>query len=198
MIFRIKHRWWLALIVTVLWAGGAWLLGGWTDLAGGPFPRHWQIAFGLSGGCVALAINGVLHELLKRAVGKPYIQQFQQYGLEVLDGMRWPEYVTGGLMAAVAEEPFFRGFVLRAFEQPAIGVAVAALVFAICHWLRMKYFWFWLWAMWEGILFGVLMVMTGSLLVPMIAHGLHDLAAYWLFQSLVREQTTSTPKNKAR
>jgi len=32
----------------------------------------------------------------------------------------------------------------------------------------------------------------------MIAHGLHDLAAYWLFQSLVREQTTSTPKNKAR
>ena len=88
-------------------------------------------------------------------------------------------------MAALAEEPFFRGFVLRNFDNPAAVIAVAALLFAIFHWLRSSYLGFWLWAIWEGVFFGILLVLTGSLLVPMIAHGFHDVVAYRVFQVLV-------------
>lgn len=188
MIFLIKHRWWLALIVTLIWACANWRLDAWHHLAGGPFAVPWQIVWGVGGACAALAINGVLHEILKRVSGATYLVRFQRYGDEILNGMHWPEYAVGGLMAAVAEEPFFRGVVLRQIDSPLLGIAVAAVIFALCHWVRLRYFRFWLWALWEGVLFGILMVVTGSLLVPMIAHGLHDVVAYRVFQLLLRDK----------
>ncbi len=187
MIFRIKHCWWLALLVTLVWSGFNALVGGWRQLAGDELSLVWQVVLGLVGGGSALLINGVLHEVLKRSLGHAYMAAFKRYAREILDGMAWPAYLAGGLMAALAEEPFFRGFVLRSFDHSAVGIAVAALLFAICHWLRLSYLGFWLWAMWEGIFFGILLVLTGSLLVPMIAHGLHDVVAYRVFQGLVEK-----------
>ncbi len=185
MIFLVKHCCWLALLITVVWSALNALIGGWDQLVGNELSLSWQIAFGLAGGVLALLINGVLHEALKRFLGHRYVAAFESYAREILDGMTWPAYLAGGFMAALAEEPFFRGFVLRSFDDPTTGIAVAALLFAICHWLRPSYFGFWLWAMWEGVFFGILLVVTGSLLVPMIAHGFHDVFAYRVFQALV-------------
>ncbi len=187
MIFLIKHRWWLALLVTIAWFGVNLLTGGWRQVTGDEMSLTWQIALGLAGGTAALLFNGVLHEVLKAALGNRYLAACERYAGEILNGMSWPAYLAGGLMAAVAEEPFFRGFVLRSFDSPMSGIGVAALLFALCHWLRLSYFGFWLWAMWEGIFFGILLVLTGSLLVPMIAHGFHDVVAYRVFQSLLRK-----------
>ena len=188
MIFRIKHCWWLALLVTLVWTGFNALIGGWRQLVGDELSLVWQVALGLVGGGSALLINGVLHEVLKRSLGHVYVAAFKRYAREILDGMAWPAYLAGGLMAALAEEPFFRGFVLRSFDNSAVGIAVAALLFAICHWLRLSYLRFWLWAMWEGVFFGILLVLTGSLLVPMIAHGFHDAVAYRVFHVLVGKE----------
>ncbi len=183
MIFRIKHSWRLTLLVAIPWAAiNAWL--GAFEQVGEPGLME-VLAWGAGGALVALAINGVLHEALKRVSGERYRDAFDVYGKDILDGMHWPAYLSGGFMAAVAEEPFFRGVLLPAFDQPVVGVAVAALVFAACHWLRVRHFGFWLWALWEGILFGILMVVTGSLWVPMIAHGLHDVIAYRVFAGLI-------------
>jgi hypothetical protein len=186
MIFRIKHHWYLALAAAIAGALAAWGLGGWEKLTAGSWSLPWQVAFGIGGGLLALAINGVLHEVFKRTLGERYLKAFAPYARDILGPMRWPEYILGGVMAAIAEEPLFRGALLWAVPHPAAGIAVAALVFAACHWLRPRYLGFWFWALWEGVLFGILMVATGSLLVPMIAHGLHDLAAYRVFQTLVR------------
>ena len=68
-----------------------------------------------------------------------------------------------------------------------MGITVSAVIFAPGHWLRPRHFGVWLWAMWEGVLFGVLLVATGSLLVPMIAHGLHAVTAYRVFAALIRK-----------
>jgi hypothetical protein len=146
---------------------------------------HWCVLLGIGGAVVALLINGVLHELFKRLIGAPYLTRFERYGRDILDGMRWPQYVAGGLMAALAEEPLFRGLLLPAMDRPALGLLFAALIFGVCHWLQVRHFGFWLWAVWEGVLFGLLMVFSGSLLVPMIAHGIHDVAAYFVFGVLV-------------
>ncbi len=187
MIFRIKHCWWLTLLVALVWSGLNVPIGGWRDLVGDELSLRWQIALGLAGAASALLINGVLHEVLKRSLGHSYVAAFERYAGEILDDMSWPAYLAGGLMAAAAEEPFFRGVVLRSFDNAGVGIVVAAVLFASFHWLRLEYLGFWLWAIWEGVFFGILLVLTGSLLVPMIAHGVHDVVAYRVFQELVRK-----------
>lgn len=188
MIFLIKHRWYWAVAAMVIFGGAAWLLGGWRDIAGGSLSLQWQVIIGLGGGCAALAINGALYGLLKRALPFGFVTHFQHYAAEIADSMHWPEYLAAGVLAALGEEPLFRGVVLRVFANPILGIAVSALVFAACHWLRLRYFGYWLWAMWEGVLFGILLVATGSLLVPILAHGVHDVVGYRIFQHLVRRE----------
>lgn len=185
VIFLIKHRWWWALLATLVMAAGAWRLDGYALLTGGSLSLAMQIALGMAGGAAALMINAILHELFKRSIGARYVRAFQSHARRVLDGMGWPEYVMGGVMAALAEEPMFRGVIVPLFASPALGIATAALVFAACHWLSPRFLPFWLWALWEGVFLGVLLVATGSLLVPMIAHGVHDIVAYRVFAALL-------------
>ena len=185
MIFRIKHYWWLALLVTLVCSGLSLSMGGWPRMVGEEWSLTWQIAFGVGGAGAALLVNGLVHEILRRSLGQGYMRAFQRYAGEILDGMAWPAYLTGGLMAALAEEPFFRGVVLGRFDDARLGVGAAAILFALCHWMRLSYLGFWFWAIWEGVLFGLLLVATGSLLVPMIAHGLHDVTAYPVLRALL-------------
>lgn len=188
MIFRIKHHWPWSLVVTLVVAAACVPLGGWDHLLNPSWPLPWQIFIGVLCGGLTIVIDGVLHTTLTYTIGEPYLQAFHRHGEAVLGPMQWPEYVLAGIMAAFAEEPLFRGIVLHLFENPIVGVLVASLVFAACHWLRREFFPFWIWAMGEGLLFGILMVTTGSLLVPMIAHGIHDTVGYRVFQSIIRER----------
>ena len=185
MIFHIKHHWRLTLGVTAATGMTCAALGAFDQFTEGGRPLWQLVLLGAAGGAGAMLFNGAVHEVLKRTLGRRYVERFRDYGRRILNGMGWREYAAGGLMAAAAEEPLFRGLLLAAFDSPALGIAVAAVVFALCHWMQARYFGFWLWAMAEGVLFGVLMVVTGSLLVPMIAHGRQDLFAYRVMAALV-------------
>jgi membrane protease YdiL (CAAX protease family) len=190
MIFRIKHRWYTALFATVVGVLLSWRLGAWHHLVRGELPLGGQIGVGVLAGILSIGLDGALHEIFKRALGRTYMETFRQYAQTVLGGMRWPAYITGGLMAALAEEPLFRGVLLPAFDHSVIGVTIAALVFATCHWLRSRFILFWFWAVLEGVLFGLLMVATRSLLVPMIAHGMHDLVGYSVLRIFIRSNAS--------
>ena len=191
MIFHIKHRWYTALFATVIGGLLSWQLGAWNHLVKSALPLSAQIGLGILAGLLSIGLDGALHEIFKRTLGHVYTEAFRQYAHKVLDGMRWPAYITGGLMAALAEEPFFRGVLLLAFDRNVIGVTIAALVFAACHWLRLSFILFWFWAVLEGVLFGVLMVATHSLLVPMIAHGIHDLVGYSVLRTIIRRDASA-------
>jgi len=191
VIFRIKHYWPLAFAVTLAGLAAAWALRAQDAIPSERFSYLWLVGIGLAGGVCALIINGILHEILKKVIGKRYLVAFEPYGKTVLDGMHWPAYLTGGLMAAFAEEPIFRGLLLplvqRQTGSAVAAILIAAAVFAACHWLCTRYLPFWFWAMWEGVVFGILTVWTGSILPAMIAHGLHDVVAYRIFASLLRD-----------
>ena len=69
----------------------------------------------------------------------------------------------------------------------AMAVAAAALLFGAAHYvptreLRPMV----LWATLEGVILGGLLVATGSLLVPVVVHVLHDVLGFALFQWLRR------------
>ena len=188
MFFHLKHRWQLALLVTGVSGLLCWQFGAFMHLTASPWALGIQIGVGVVAGILSLACDGVLHEIFKRTLGQTYLEVFHRHGRVVLGRMRWPEYITGGLMAALAEEPLFRGTLLVAIDRGILGIMITALLFAACHWLRREFLLFWFWAMLEGMWFGLLMVATGSLLIPMIAHGLHDVVGYRVFQAMIRDR----------
>ena len=90
------------------------------------------------------------------------------------------------LVAAVAglgEELLFRGLVqaglARLIGGPAglwIALLAASLLFGVFHWLSTTYA---LLAAAAGLYFGWLLIATGSLWPPVVAHALYDFAALW-------------------
>ena len=188
MFFYLKHRWQIALLATGIGGLLSWQFGAFKHLMVGPWSLGVQIGLGLGAGILSLVFDGALHEIFKRTLGQTYLEGFHRHGRVVLDRMRWPEYVAGGLMAALAEEPLFRGTLLVAIDHGILGVVITGLLFAACHWMRREFLLFWFWAMLEGIWFGLMMIGTGSLLIPMIAHGLHDIVGYRVFQAMIRDR----------
>lgn len=97
-----------------------------------------------------------------------------------------------GILPAVGEELIFRGIIQRSIQQQYknhhIGIWVAALLFSALH---MQFYGF-LPRLILGAFFGYLMVWTGSLWAPMIAHFLNNtlallIAYYYGAESLETE-----------
>lgn len=97
-----------------------------------------------------------------------------------------PQIRQLALVAAVAglgEELLFRGLVQAGLARlitiqggPWIALLVASAVFGAFHWLNTTYA---LLAAVAGVYFGSLLMITGSLWPPIVAHALYDFAALW-------------------
>lgn len=79
-------------------------------------------------------------------------------------------------LSGISEEIFFRGAV-----QGEIGVLGASLLFGLLHPLNLSYV---IWAAGVGAAFGMLYQLTGSLIPPILCHGVYNFAAllylrYW-------------------
>jgi membrane protease YdiL (CAAX protease family) len=86
------------------------------------------------------------------------------------------EISTLAALSGISEEIFFRGAV-----QGEIGIAGASVLFGLLHPLNLSYV---IWASTVGCAFGVLYQVTGSLIPPIICHGVYNFAAliylrYW-------------------
>jgi membrane protease YdiL (CAAX protease family) len=85
------------------------------------------------------------------------------------------------LLAGLGEEMLFRGLLQAGLSQwigglPGMltGLAVASLLFGLCHAVRPVYAVF---AILIGFYFGLLFLWTGNLVAPIITHGLYDFVA---------------------
>jgi membrane protease YdiL (CAAX protease family) len=104
-------------------------------------------------------------------------------------------YVTGApaggivllsLMAGIGEEALFRGVIQAGLAErlPApVAVGIAALLFGLGHWVSRSY------ALLAGVIgayLGLLFLLTGNLLAPIITHALYDVAALSVLARRVR------------
>jgi hypothetical protein len=178
MIFRIKKFWVATLTVTAAWFSLNLYLGAFDHVGAGRWTLRTTVWVGIAAGFAALLLDGAIHATLRRVLVKSYAKRFNEYADCITGNMHWPAFIASGLMAALAEEPFFRGVLIPLFQSEAIGIVSSAVVFAAFHWLYPRFLTFWFIAIYEGLLFGLLFLVSGSLLVPMIAHGIHDLCAY--------------------
>jgi membrane protease YdiL (CAAX protease family) len=167
--------------VVVLALAICWYCGEWPPLAS----KSWSgNAVLLVWGLVAtLPLVAGLVVLDRYPVGPlAELKRFVETNLAPLfAGVTLPQMALISLAAGLGEELLFRGLLQTAVAEWAgpplddwIGLIVATIVFGACHWVTTTYF---LLAALMGLYFGLLFIVTGDLLIPIVAHGLYDFVA---------------------
>lgn len=169
----------LLTAAAVLWSG---LRGDWTpwdaDSAWLPFGPTLRVTLSLVGGAlVAAGTIASTRVLVRHARWAQTLHADFRALLGPLSGLEIAAYA---LLSGVAEELFFRGAV-----QSAFGLVLASLIFGAVHLGPTRRFWVWtVWAGAMGLVFGVLVALTGTLYGAMLAHfvinyeNLHFIDAY--------------------
>lgn len=140
------------------------------------------VVFGF--GAVALA-DGAGFFTLWAILGDDFLVIYENL-IDYFESQSHTTILVGGLLAA-SEELVFRGTLLNGLvavvgTSAAVAVVVSALAFGALHVIhdgRLRYFA--LWAVWEGVLLGIAYVLSGSLLVSMLVHAIHDIAGFEIF-----------------
>jgi hypothetical protein len=98
-------------------------------------------------------------------------RQSADYYLElVLKPLIWPDVIWLGLLPGLSEELLFRGVMLPSFGMDAAGVIFSSLCFGVLHLSNLKQWPYVVWATIVGMSLGASAVVTGNLLVPIVAH----------------------------
>ena len=86
-------------------------------------------------------------------------------------------------LAGIGEEMLFRGVLQDLLAQRiggtgglVVGLLAGSVVFGVCHWLTPTYAAL---ATLIGLYMGVLLVVSGSILAPIVAHAAYDFVALW-------------------
>jgi membrane protease YdiL (CAAX protease family) len=178
MLFLLKRRWTGGLLGLAVLA----LVGvGLRRLLGAGPPVVVSLAAALLGAAafaVVLASDVTLHGLFCLVFGAPYRRRHRELA-EVFRGQTTAAILAGAAMAGLGEELVFRGL-----ATGPVYLAVAAVVFGLLHHVRGPLWPFTLWAMWQGLLLGAAVLLTGDLFVSMVAHFLHDLTGFLIFRYL--------------
>lgn len=95
----------------------------------------------------------------------------------VLKPLLWPDIIWVGLLPGLSEELLFRGVMLPAFGLNFTGVVVSSLCFGILHLSGSQQWAYVVWAAIVGLILGYGAMVTGNLLVPIVAHILTNLIA---------------------
>lgn len=187
-------------LTTLVFEGGLALLAlglGWLSgidpcrtLPGGPTDLAWGVG---TAGALILAFGlayrsrwGTLAALREQVLGMVWL---------LFGRGRWPDLLFAACAAGIGEELFFRGWLqpfLGEFLGTTGGLIGASLAFGLAHPHSRTYFAL---AGVLGILFGWLWLATGSLVGPIVAHALYDLAAIWWLrrQVLLSESFVEDP-----
>jgi membrane protease YdiL (CAAX protease family) len=185
MLFTIKNYLLPTLMLWVTLTGAALVGSGFGKLSWNLelTPAVLPLAF-LGLAAVALS-DGLLFGGMWLLFRERFLEHYQAL-IDHFAAQNTADILAGGLLAS-AEELFFRGVVLEGVANgfgwgaPA-GLLISSVLFALAHYIReRKLAPFALWAAWEGMLLGLVYLLSGSLLVSMIVHALHDIGGFFLF-----------------
>lgn len=166
-----------------------WLLGHWPLVGLGWLGEPavawlWEFAGGVAGGLVgSLPMIGGLFCLdrlphgsarqLRRIVRRRVVPLFR--------GLTVAQLALLSLAAGFGEETLFRGLLQAGLAVglgppfgPWVGLLVASLVFGLAHWVSRDYA---VLAFLVSVYLGLLLIGTGQILVPLVAHAVYDFVA---------------------
>lgn len=97
-----------------------------------------------------------------------------------------------GLLPGMSEELLFRGVILPAIGLNATGLVVSSLCFGVLHMSSQQQWPYAIWASIIGLILGSSALITGNLLVPIVAHITTNFVSS-LFWQLNRRRAQKTP-----
>lgn len=161
--------------VVLLLISKAWL---YFDSAG-LLPLHFSLQDGLLGLGLGLGItlaSGVIYRLWPA-----YRDSADIYLTMVLQPLQWPDLIWLGLLPGLSEELLFRGVMLPAIGLNTLGIVVSAASFGVLHLSSLQQWTYVVWATTIGLVLAIGAVLTGNLLVPIVAHTVTNLvsSAVW-------------------
>lgn len=142
---------------------------------------------GLLGVGLGLAItlaSGVVYRLWPA-----YRQSADTYLTLVLQPLQWPDLIWLGLLPGLSEELLFRGVMLPAIGMNTLGIVVSAASFGVLHLSSLQQWTYVAWATAIGLVLAIGAVLTGNLLVPIVAHTVTNLVSSVVWK--LRQQSTT-------
>ena len=107
--------------------------------------------------------------------------QIEKLVVPIFKGLSWPEMLWISILAGFGEEMFFRWFLQGGLASSLPGawgwlvaLAIASVAFGFCHALNKVYV---ILTVVGGLYLGWLMVVSGTVLVPIFTHLFYDFAA---------------------
>lgn len=190
MFLRGNHWRSLGLVIAfegalgvVAW-GVAWILGHDLPLGFGGTSSELRPLAAAGVGILAIGPLGLgllLIERLQLASLQGLERQVRRLVRRLFCGFGVAELLIVASVAGLGEELLFRGLLQDGLRQwlggpagPWLALAIASLAFGVCHWLSTTYA---VLACLAGLYFGLLLIGTGNLIAPVVAHAGYDLAA---------------------
>ncbi len=169
--------------VVLLLISKAWLYFDPAELM--PVQLTW--ADGLLGVGLGLAItlaSGLVYRLWPA-----YRQSADTYLTLVLQPLQWPDLIWLGLLPGLSEELLFRGVMLPAIGMNTLGIVVSAASFGVLHLSSLQQWTYVVWATAIGLVLAIGAVLTGNLLVPIVAHTVTNLVSSVVWK--LRQQSST-------
>ena len=144
------------------------------------FKWQWHeqdLLLGIGLGLIITILSGLAYRL------SPSYRQSANYYLEmVLKPLALPDLIWLGLLPGLSEELLFRGVMLPALGGDHTAVIGSSLCFGVLHLSGPQQWPYVIWATIIGIILGYSALLSGNLLVPIIAHIVTNLLSSYLWK----------------
>ncbi|NET44585.1 CPBP family intramembrane glutamic endopeptidase [Okeania sp. SIO2B3] len=138
---------------------------------------------------VAIALGITIASSLVYRIWPTYRRSADQYLKLVVTPLLWPDLIWLGLLPGLSEELLFRGVILSALGLDTVALIASSIFFGVLH-LSGKQQWpYMVWATIVGMVLGYSALVTGNLLIPIIAHILTNLisSSMWKWEHNYQE-----------
>ncbi|MFO5492409.1 MAG: CPBP family intramembrane glutamic endopeptidase [Cuspidothrix sp.] len=137
-----------------------------------------HLLLGITLGVAITILSGLAYRLF------PLYRKSADYYLElVLKPLAVPDLIWLALLPGLSEELLFRGVMLPALGGDSIAVIVSSLCFGVLHLSGPKQWPYVLWATIIGIILGYSTLLSGNLLLPIVAHIVTNLLSSYLWKT---------------
>lgn len=158
------------LVAMGVTAVGLWIIAKLWLRFGNIYLLSWRwnqtdLLLGVSLGLCITVFSGLAYRLWS-----PYRKSADYYLEMVLKPLALPDIIWLGLLPGLSEELLFRGVMLPAFGLNYIAVIISSVCFGILHLSGSQQWPYVVWATIVGLLLGYSALVSGNLLVPIVAH----------------------------
>ena len=136
-----------------------------------------ELLIGVGLGLTITGMSGLAYQLWR-----PYRRSANYYLDIVLKPLIIPDLIWLGLLPGLSEELLFRGTMIPALGLDDLAVIVSSLCFGVLHFSGPQQWPYVIWASIIGLILGYSALLSGNLLVPIVAHILTNLISSYLWK----------------